>query len=442
MVYKSDFDVDERKPLLKGSPLRQVSGQSWDSVDAEAPVSPRFCGCDGVFRSLIDTFVAFGNAVAGLLFTGILLLLILRLADVRQLSLVLGLRAELDRRGDNEIRFQELTKWATDNGAKGLDRLTIDFFDPGSLQLVKSLAAARDVGPAPQRPDGSQVSHADAITIPPEVILSQAHSTFLSSPFANTTGSPGLSEIDHAVMVFLAVERRRVLGAGRQSSFWAPLIRLLPTPQDYSTSHPLYATHELLKSYSVLPATHKVLEQQLVIEHLWDRKHELWEQQADGAGVKGFSFEDFKWAFTAFTAHGSKLYDINAGRNITAMVSVINLLSPTGSSQHANAVWDFYGSPPTVRLELLPGVRQGDELFEATSQLGRTNDEVFTWTGGILKENSQEVTELGKEECDALAVSVATSPDDPQQLQIQSVLQSLAQAHCKKRWVGSATKLS
>eukprot|EP00927_Polykrikos_kofoidii_P072934 TRINITY_DN69009_c0_g1_i1.p1 TRINITY_DN69009_c0_g1~~TRINITY_DN69009_c0_g1_i1.p1 ORF type:complete len:433 (+),score=53.41 TRINITY_DN69009_c0_g1_i1:251-1549(+) len=432
MVYRGEFDMDERKPLLKGSP-REMLAPSWESVDTEASVNPIFYG---VLRSLVDTFVAFGNAVAGLLFTGILLLLVLRLADIRQLSLVLGLRAELDRRGDNAIRFQELTTWATVNGATGLDRLTIDFFDSGDTQLVKSLAAARDVDAA------SHVGYDNAIIIPPTVILSSAHPTFLSSPFGNSTGSVGSTESEHALMMYLAVERRRVLAGGRQSSFWAPLIRLLPTPQDYLTSHPLYASHELLKSYSVLPITYKILEQQLVIEHLWDRNHAVWEQWAVKSDAKGFLFEDFRWAFTAWKAHSSKLFDANVGRNLTAMVPVVNLLSPTGSSHRANTAWDCYGIPPTVRLQLLPGVRRSDELFEATSQLGRANDEVFQWTGGFLIGNPQEVAELGNLECDALAVNVAYSSENPQQPQIESMFQALARAHCRKKWAANATKFS
>lgn len=435
-------DAEERKPLLR-------PGQAVDDADNRG-------GCSAVCKSLISTCVALGNAVAGLLLTAILFLCALRLADVNKLSLCLGLRAELDPRGDNEMRFQELVTWAKANGATGLDRVSIDFFDPGGFQ-VKSLAAARsvdtDIGGSSRRRSAMRGGEAnaisvasevalkdasdDVITIPPGVILSEAHRMFQASPFANVQRP---DESENTVMLYLASEKRRVQVGGKQSSFWAPLIRLLPSPQEYLGSHPLYASPELLVSYSLLPSTYLILQQQLLIQRAWEKNHEEWEAAAYKSGADGLEFEDFKWAFTAWKAHGSQLYDTYFGRNISAMVPVVNLLSPTGSSHRANAAWDSFGDPPTVRLELLPGVRQGDELFEATNHAGRPNDVVFLWTGELLKDNLVEVRQLGSVECDLLALKVANATEgQQQQQQLAQTFQALAREHCRKSWAEHGT---
>jgi len=365
-----------------------------------------------------------GYLFAAVLFTGIAFTGLV--VFMRNRTQSLNMRSELDQRGENVIKFQELLSWASSNGAKGVDNLALAFFDRGGYEVTgltrasKASTGARDAHPM--------------INLPALTILSEANDKFQKTPFAINKPE------ELTIVVYLAIERRKTQANGWQASFWSPIIRLLPSPLDYSTFHPFYAKPELLVSFSTLPVTLSIRQQQMFIQTTWDANHVAWEELAQKEGVEGFGFEDYKWAFTAWKAHSNMAYDKKLNRNISCMVPFVASMTASAAAK-ANADWSFDGDGPlsSVTLQLRPEARPGAELFEAKSQIGRANDEVFEHYGELLQNNDVPLKQLGDVECDLLAVRLGwstTTADkgDTEQHQLLRSFQALATEYCRKSW--------
>lgn len=207
--------------------------------------------------------------------------------------------------GGNVDEKDPILKWASENGAQGMENLDIRYFNK-SGHLVRGLAAA-------QKLQWGEI----IIRIPEKLILTMHHPDVIASPFHQATG--GLMRrfgLPFSLILFLAAERRRILEGG--NSFWAPYIKSLETPEELATFHPLYASAELTQSFKALPAMAKLTEAQHAIQEEWNKHHQEWARLAHDYVVEELTFEDFKWAIVSakirvfgisWGSHGYTKYD-------------------------------------------------------------------------------------------------------------------------------------
>eukprot|EP00929_Paragymnodinium_shiwhaense_P102119 TRINITY_DN65307_c0_g2_i1.p1 TRINITY_DN65307_c0_g2~~TRINITY_DN65307_c0_g2_i1.p1 ORF type:complete len:476 (-),score=122.91 TRINITY_DN65307_c0_g2_i1:81-1508(-) len=468
-------DEAVKKPLSDFSPASMAAygTQAWDAEEGSLPAAAKKGEEAGINAAILEGVVKLGYALAVLMFGGIFLTVLL--VAWRQRRQSLSLRAELDIRGESNIRFQELVAWSEANGATGMNNVAMSFFDKdGGLYQVKGLTRALprhsstrisssgeqttpwtilgqvfkdllslappEVAAPPEekalQPTARENEPTDddiSIVIPSTVILSEASAQFQNSAFAQAT-PPELR-----FTVYLASQRHKIRLGGWQASFWSPIIRLLPSALDYSAFHPYYADPELLVSFSVLPVAFEIRQQQLRLQTTWDRHGAEWRKLASAAGVGALSFEDYKWAATALKAHSSQLYHRSQGRHLATVVPLLSLVGNSAPDE-ANVDWNFVDDTqeaPEVRLKLSKGARPGEELLESKTWRGLANDAIFEQTGDILKGNPTPVKQLSDVECDLLAIRLKGGiPAPGHQRPMRQNFQALAHEHCSAAWNG------
>lgn len=176
-------------------------------------------------------------------------------------------------------------RWASENGAEGIDNLDVRYFNKSGHQ-VRGLAAV------------SKLKRGKvALHIPEKLILKRDHPHVVASPFHQVKGELSMFNLPLSLMLYFATERRR--GAEGGNSFWAPYIHSVSTPQEFANYHPLYAGAELTKKFRALPVTRRIMDLQNALQETWDKHREEWVSLAQGCGVRKLSFEDFKWAIVA-----------------------------------------------------------------------------------------------------------------------------------------------
>jgi len=136
-----------------------------------------------------------------------------------------------------DTKLEAVFAWVKKQGGHGLDNIRIGLFDKAGHK-VRGLAATRDL------PAKSEV-----LSIPSNVILTLQHPTVQDSPFQKVDSE--LGGLLLRLPLFLAAERRKLLNG--KTSFWAPWIKSLPSPEEFASFHPYYAEPGLMTNFSALP---------------------------------------------------------------------------------------------------------------------------------------------------------------------------------------------
>lgn len=187
-------------------------------------------------------------------------------------------------------RVQTFKRWLKGCGADFRRARIKTFRKVGKVE--RGLAAAKDL----QKLE-------EVMSIPVDCILTADHSTILGSPFAMVTNASFTEEdgseswVGHAARIhaFLAAELRR-LRDGNASNAWGPMLRMLPSPEEYREFLPLYASSSLLEKFAALPLVIILRLQIKAHTQMWERHGEEWAELAKEHGAKGLNFEDYTWA--------------------------------------------------------------------------------------------------------------------------------------------------
>lgn len=321
-------------------------------------------------------------------------------------------------------RESPLFHWANASSIIGIDRVFVADFKHGDA-LIRGLAAATDL----QR--GEVI-----LSIPQTALLS-----VLNPQLRKELLPPELLATDEnkQPLLYGLVAAHRRLG---QESPFAPYLSSLPSLEDFSKFHPLFARAELLETFDEpLSAMARLRQEQ--VKGLWSRwqrfKLQLNKTSSLYAAAMDTVEDDFRWAYLNSVSRAFHVQFNVSTTELKESLAMVPVGDICNSGLELTAAW--VGSrksvqEPAWRLVALSPVRRGEELiipYSPSVEMYSNEDLAAEW-GFALPGNPHKVWQVPKDDprCQRVAAMSSSPPAKEPQPQIWSLFASLEVEHCEE----------